>query len=296
MNSYEILNIENDCSQDEIKRAYRKMSMKFHPDKNPGDDTATAKFQEITRAYNEIENVEKRRQYDANAKGYGTSAMNFNLNDEDFMNFMRHTMNTMNGADNPSKFSRYTHQQAQSPLFKALQKPQPIVKKLSISLDLAFQGGSIPLNVERWQVVNGEKTVETENIYIDIPQGIDNNEMLVVRERGNIIDNNKGDIKIFVLIENNTHFKRDGLDLIYEKVITLKEALCGFTFDIKYINGKSLKMHNKSGSIIRPGFKKMVEKLGFKRGAHVGNLIIIFDIRFPEMLTQDQIDGIRTII
>ena len=296
MNSYEILNIDNNCPHDEIKRAYRKMSMKFHPDKNPGDETATAKFQEITRAYNEIETVEKRRQYDATTKGYGTSAMNFNMNDEDFINFMRHTMNTMNGVDNPSKFSRYTHQQAQSPLFKALQKPQPIVKKLSISLDLAFLGGSIPLNIERWQVVNGEKTVETENIYIDIPQGIDNNEMLVVKEKGNIIDNEKGDIKIFVLVENSSHFKRDGLDLIYEKVITLKEALCGFTFDIKYINGKSLKIHNKSGSIIRPGFKKMVEKLGFKRGSHAGNLIIIFDIKFPEVLTQDQIDGIRTII
>ncbi len=292
MSPYDVLRVNRNCSQEDIKKSYRKLSMKFHPDKNRGDETATAKFQEITQAYSEIETPEKRKKYDNTSSGK-QSGMNVNMTETDFMNFMQQTMHSMHGKN---IFQQFTHQQAQSPLFKSLQKPQPIVKKLTITMELAFQGGSIPLTVERWQALNGEKTTETENIYIDIPCGIDNNEMLILREKGNIIDNNKGDIKIFVVIENNTEFRRDGLDLIYEKEISLKDALCGFSFDIKYINGKNLKMNNKEGSIITPKFKKMVEKLGFKRGEHVGNLIIIFNVKFPVNLSSEQIKTIKQIL
>lgn len=291
MDPYDILGISHDCSQDDIKRSYRKLSMKFHPDKNPGDETATAKFQEITQAYSEIENVEKRRKYD-NKRNMHISS-DGNMSEADFMNFMQNTMRSMH---NNTMFQQFTHQQAQSPLFKSLQKPQPIIKKLTITMELAFQGGSIPLTVERWQAIDGEKTNETENIYVDIPRGVDNNEMLIVREKGNVLNNIKGDIKIFVVIDNQTEFKRDGLNLIYEKEISLKDALCGFSFDIKYINGKNLKINNKSGSIIMPHFKKMVGNLGFKRGEHTGNLIVIFDVKFPSALTSEQIDAIKEIL
>ena len=291
MSPYDVLGIAHNCSQEDIKKSYRKLSMKFHPDKNPGDENATAKFQEITQAYSEIDTPEKRQKY--HDKQSSPMHASGNMSEADFMSFMQNTMRSMQGNN---VFQHFTHQQAQSPLFKSLQKPQPIVKKLTITMDLAFQGGSIPLTVERWQSVNKEKTNETENIYVDIPRGVDNNEMLIIREKGNIIDNIKGDIKIFVVIENQTEFKREGLNLIYEKEITLKDALCGFSFDIKYINGKNLKINNKAGSIITPRFKKMVENLGFKRGEHTGNLIVVFDIKFPSSLTPDQISAIKEIL
>lgn len=297
MDAYAILNVDRKCSQDEIKKAYRKLSMKFHPDKNGGDASATSKFQEITHAYSEIDCPEKRQQYDN--KGHSTS---INMNEANFMNFMQHTMGPMGpmGPNNPQMFNPQMfanmHEQAKSPLFKALQKPQPIVKKLTITLELAFQGGSIPLDITRWQVINGEKTTEVENIYVDVPPGIDNNEMLIIREKGNILNHHKGDVKIFILIEPSSSFKRNGLDLIYEKEISLKEALCGFNFNIKYINGKMLKMNNNAGSIIHPTFQKMVGNLGFKRGEHVGNLIIIFNVKFPSALTSEQIDAIGKIL
>ena len=295
MTPYEILGVDRNSTQEDIKKSYRKLSMRFHPDKNPSDESATAKFQEITRAYSEIETPEKRREYD-NKTSKMPRGMNVNMNENDFMEFMHQTMRSMHSMNGPDAFRNFTHQQAQSPLFKALQKPQPIVKKLTITMELAFQGGSIPLTVERWQSMNGEKTNETENIYVDIPRGVDNNEMLIIRDKGNIIDNNKGDIKIFVNIENTTQFKRDGLDLIYEKQISLKDALCGFMFDIRYINGKNLKMNNKEGSIITPRFKKMVENLGFRRGEHVGNLVVIFDVKFPSSLSSEQIQTIKQIL
>ena len=65
MNPYETLGVARECSQDDIKKAYRKLSMKYHPDKNLGDESATSKFQEITRAYGEIGTAEKRGQFNA---------------------------------------------------------------------------------------------------------------------------------------------------------------------------------------------------------------------------------------
>ena len=138
---------------------------------------------------------------------------------------------------------------------------------------------------------------EKETIYIDIPQGIDENEMIILRDRGNVIsDQVKGDIKINILIQNNTAFKRSGLDLILDKTITLKEALCGFSFEINYINGKSYTLNNNKGNLIPPGYKKMYPNMGLTRGDHKGSMIIHFNLQFPEKLTDEQIKGIEAIL
>ena len=122
---------------------------------------------------------------------------------------------------------------------QALQKPTPIVKHLDINMEQVLNGANIPLEIERWILENGVKVFEKETFYVAIPQGIDEGELLIIRDKGNIInDNVKGDIKIFIKIINDTIFKRSGLDLILEKNITLKESLCGFSFEIKYINAK----------------------------------------------------------
>ena len=107
---------------------------------------------------------------------------------------------------------------------------------------------------------------------------------------GNIINEEvKGDIKIFVKISNETNFKREGLDLILEKNISLKEALCGFSFEIKYINGKSYTLNNNKGNIIPPEYKKIYPNMGLTRGEHKGRMIIHFHINFPESLNDEQI-------
>jgi DnaJ family protein A protein 2 len=111
-----------------------------------------------------------------------------------------------------------------------------------------------------------------------------------------INENVKGDIKIFVKIANETLFKRIGLDLILEKKITLKEALCGFSFEIKYINGKSYTLNNNKGNIIPPDYKKFYPNMGLTRGEHKGKMIIHFQLDFPETLTEDQINKIAEIL
>ena len=153
------------------------------------------------------------------------------------------------------------------------------------------------MEIERWILENGTKVFEKETIYIDIPQGIDDNEMIILRDRGNIIsDQCKGDIKVKILVQNNTAFKRSGLDLILDKTISLKDALCGFTFEINYLNGKNYTLNNSKGSIVQPEYKKLYTGMGLKRGEHKGNMIINFHIEFPEKLTEEQIDKLSKIL
>ena len=71
--------------------------------------------------------------------------------------------------------------------------------------------------------------------------------------------------------------ERNGLDIIYNKRVTLKEALCGFTFELNHINGKSYKITNGNGNTITPNYKKLLPNMGFKRDNHNGNFIIIFE-------------------
>jgi DnaJ-class molecular chaperone len=177
---------------------------------------------------------------------------------------------------------------------QAMQKPSPIVKNVMVNIEQILTGTTIPIDIERWIVENGNKVFEKETLYVVIPQGIDDNEIIIVRDKGNFVNENcKGDVKIFVKITNNTDFKRSGLDLILEKEISLKEALCGFSFEIKYINGKTYTLNNSIGNIIQSEHQKIIQGLGLKRENHVGNLIVVLRVKFPEKLSEDQIEKLK---
>ena len=176
------------------------------------------------------------------------------------------------------------------------QKPTPIVKHIVVPIDKIFTGTTMPIDIERWIIQDGNKIFENETIYLTIPKGIDEGEILVLHDKGNISsDNYKGDIKIFIKIENNTEFKRNGLDLIYEKTISIKEALCGFSFELKYITGKMYTINNHSGNIISYGYNKIIPNMGFSRDQHTGNLIIIFNVKLPDKLTDEVMEQLKQI-
>ena len=178
-----------------------------------------------------------------------------------------------------------------------MNKPVPIIKRISITLEQSYNGDKYPLDIERWIMEENIKKTEKETIYIDIPQGSDNNEIIILRNQGNIInENNKGDIKIFITVTNNTIFTRNGLELIINKTISLKEALCGFTFEIQHLNKKKFKINNEKGNIITPSYKKVIQNLGMKRQNHTGNMTINFNIDFPKSLTEKQVNSLINIL
>ena len=292
-NHYETLGVSKDASQDEIKKKYRKLSLQHHPDRGGNEET----FKKLSEAYEQIGDPENRQRYDMEQNnpflGGGGGGMPFG-ND--------HLFNMMFGGMPPGFPGGPGGPNIQIfrngvPVNNPLQRATPIIKNIEITLEQAYNGCNLPIEIERWIIVDDKKQVEKETIYIDVPKGIDENEIIIIKDKGNVIsETNKGEIKVFIKINNNTDFIRHGLDLLFTREITLKEALCGFSFDMKYFNGKTFKINNSAGTVIQPNYKKMIPNMGLERNMHKGNLIIEFTIKFPETLTKEQSDKLSEIL
>ena len=299
---YDALGVKETASSSEIKNAYRRLSMEYHPDRPNGDEE---KFKKIGEAYETLGDSEKRRMYDINRNNpFMQGGM---PNEADLLNMLfggiggAGGMGPMGGfagmagfpmgmqAGGPQPTVHIFRGGQRMPINTVLQKPVPIVQKISITLAQAYSGCTVPIEIERWVLqTNQTKVIESEKIYVEIPRGIDTNEIIVVKGKGNIInDNNKGDIKVFVKIQNNSEFRRSGLDLIYTKKITLKEALIGFKFDIPFINGKTYTI-TSGGKVIKPNYEDINVNMGMQRGNASGNLVIRFVVKFPSSLTEEQ--------
>jgi len=183
-------------------------------------------------------------------------------------------------------------------IFQQMNKPPPIMKNIQITLEQSFNGDSIEIQIEKQAINNGIPISEIEPLIITIPKGIDDGEVVILRDQGHMGHHGqRGDIKIIFKVSNDTIFKRQGLDLIYQKKITLKESLCGFSFEIKHLNGKMLSMNNTTNnSIIKPYYKKVVNNMGILKENQTGNLIIEFLVDFPDSLTREQIDVLSSIL
>ena len=321
---YKVLGIDEKASKDEIKKSYRSLQMKFHPDRNNSSQDAIIMTQKLNEAYETLGDDEKRQEYDATRNNpFLRGGSNVDVQMDDIINMMfgglhsmpmgmgsmqmpmggmqmggLHSMQMggmqMGGLPPGTKIHFF---QGGNPMnFQQLQKPQSINKNITIKLSQVLTGATIPLEIERWLMENGMKLFETETIYVTVPKGVDDGEMVLLKDKGNVINENcKGDIKIFVKIENDSIFRRAGLDLVLEKKITLKEALCGFSFEINYINGKSYTLNNNVGNIIPHGFKKVLPNMGLERDQHKGNLVVEFNVQFPEKLSEPIITSLKNI-
>ena len=311
---YNILGVPETASKDDIKKAYRSLSLKLHPDRNPNNLEAVSKFQKINEAYETLGDEEKKAEYDMMNKnpflrmashGGGTQNMGMPFQDMDdiFSALFGGALGSMPFGGPGMSFGGPNGPKIQ--IFRGgvgvphmnMQKPTPIMKTVTINMEQVLMGGTIPVDIERWIVESGNKVFENETIYVNIPKGIDDNEIILLREKGNILNEDiKGDLKIFIKIENTTQFERKGLDLLINKSISLKDALCGFNFELKYINGKVYTLNNNSGSIIPPEYVKVIPNMGLTREGHTGNLLIHFRIEFPEKLSEEKINALREIL
>jgi DnaJ-class molecular chaperone len=320
-NFYKILELPENASVDDAKKSFRRLSMIYHPDKNKNNPDATAKFQKISEAYETLGDHDKKKEYDMMRNNPFIKMMNVNSGDK-FQHPMEDILTNLFGFGGIpfAHMQSFGHEQNNSPFSgnirifhngvpinpqgfpqgfhqsKSMQKPEPIIKNVVVSIDKILTGTVTPVDIERWIIHDGHKIFENETVYVTVPKGIDEGELIVLKDKGNVLKEDcKGDIKIFIKIENNTEFKRSGIDLIYEKIISLKEALCGFSFELKYITGKIYTINNNSGNIINNGYKKIIPNMGFSRDNHTGNLIIIFNIKFPHKLTDETLEKLKKI-
>lgn len=302
-NLYNVLELNDNATQEEIKKSYRRLSLLFHPDRNNNSPESTVRFQKISSAYETLSDEEKRKNYDIQLKGtsQSTNFQNFfnqpnkEFDATDILNFFSNNFFNNSASVNGVKLGNNIFNMDN--LKQKLAKPTPIIKTETITLSKAYTGYNMPIEITRWIVENEMKREETETIYIPVPPGVDNNEIIIIRDKGNILsENNIGDIKIFIKIINDTEFTRNGLDIIYNKTIGLKEALCGFSFDINYLDGRVFKLNHNNGNIITHNYNKVLKGMGMKRDEHIGNLTINFNVTFPDKLTEAQIEALKHIL
>ncbi len=215
---YSILGVEQNASQEEIKRAYRKLSLELHPDRNKGDIQKEEQYKKITSAYNTLSNPNERAQYDTNI-----TFNKLNLNDSIFMNMLFNPIDIQsvlselkNTNFNSNKFNNKNipidifSNLGKSSLFSQGinnfefdSKPKNINLTINISLLDAYKGCKKPINIKRWIYENNKEIEQEETIYVDIPRGIDNNEIITIKEKGNRLSyNNKGNIEVKIIINN----------------------------------------------------------------------------------------------
>ncbi len=308
---YSILGVQQNASQEEIKRAYRKLSLDLHPDRNKGDIEKEDRYKKITSAYNTLSDVNQREQYDSsimfNKLNIPDSVfMNMLFNPIDIenvlselknSNFSNHRLNKNIPIDIFSNLGKCSLFNQGINNFEFDSKPKNINITINLSLLDAYKGCKKPVNIKRWIYENNKETEQQETIYVDIPKGIDNNEIITIKDKGNRLSyNNKGDIEVKIIIDNKTDFERNGIDLIYKKNISLKESLCGFSFDLYYIDGREFKINNEAGNIIPPDFRKTISNFGMSRDNSIGDLIIIFDVTYPKTISEKQIKELSNIL
>jgi len=312
---YATLGVSKNANESEIKRAYRALSLKYHPDRNNTNE-AESKIREINEAYDVLGDSSKRKHYDME-KQMGGNLFDFQntgvpppMNDLFEMLFK---MPTMSGGDMPEihvfqdnipGLGRFKNPMAnpfmqfQRNVSTTPQTPTSIQISLPITYTQAFQGSSLPIEIQRELYIGDMKIHEEETIYITVPPGIDENEIITVSGKGNVNSSNiKGDVKITIKLIDDPVFTRKGLDLIFKKTISLKESLCGFSIDINHLNGKVLSLNNQTNrAVVSPQFRKTVPNLGFERGPSKGSLIIEFDVKFPDRLSEEQIQVLDRVL
>ena len=253
---YALLGVNKNASADDVKKAYRRLARKYHPDLNPGDKTAEAKFKEITEANEVLSDPDKRSQYDRfgqywkqpdqprpNTRPPTTPGTNppgdFNTVDfgqyNNFDDFVNELLGRFNNPSNPSPAgAKTTASKNVADNFSANPSTSGAGnlggdREATISLSLA----------EAYQGVQKSFNLGTETIKVRIPGGAKAGSRIRVRGKGNVNTYNKqrGDLYLTVELQPHPFFRLDGEQLICEVPVTPDEAVLGAQIEIPTPDG-----------------------------------------------------------
>jgi curved DNA-binding protein len=296
---YKILGVDNNATQDDIKRAYRKLAMKYHPDRNPGDKSAEEKFKEITEANEVLSDPEKRKKYDmlgANWKNYQHTGRGF---DDFFSQYGGARRSKSNGSSsfefstdfsdlfgNLGGFSDFFESffggrssKSDSGFTSSRTKSSSIDVEadLNISLEDAFNGTERQINVD------GKK------IKIKINPGIKDGQKLRLKGlgRSRVSGGIKGDLYLNIHILKHPFYEIKDDDLYFNLDIDLFTAVLGGKETIKTLDGKKINITipegTESGKILRLKNLGMMNENGSR-----GDLFIKIHVTIPKYLSDEE--------
>jgi curved DNA-binding protein len=287
---YKTLGVSKNASAEDIKKAYRKLARKLHPDLNPNDKEAHKKFQQINEANEVLSDPEKRKKYDQ----YGEHWKHADQYEQAKQQQGHQTFG--GGGFGGDPFGQYTYSSdddsAFSDFFESLfggagkrrsqakYRGQDYSAELHLSLTDAFKTHKQTL------------TINGKNVRITIPAGVENGQIIRLKGYGSPGTNGgpDGDLLITFVINNNTAYRRDGKDLFKTEDIDLYTALLGGEKTIDTLDGKiKLKVNPETQSGTRIRLKGKGFPVYKKEGEH-GDLYITWNVKLPTGLTQKQKD------
>src|ERR1035437_9862283 len=292
---YKILGVEKNASQDDIKKAFRKVAHEHHPDKKSGNE---AKFKEANEAYSVLSDAQKRQQYDtfgstgpggsgfngAGADGFGGQG---GFGGFDFSQFTR--QGGFGGQGGNSQSFEFDLGDIFGEFFGGGNGGRRRARKganITVDAELSFKDSIFGL--EREISVNGEKPV------VKIPAGIENGQGLRVAEKGEVGEAGRGDLIVRVWVKDQTNFRKEGVNLIMELSIKLTMALAGGTLTLETLDGAielKIPAGTSHGEILRVRGKGVPYESG--RGvfggasqSKRGDLLIVTHVDMPKKLSK----------
>lgn len=266
---YEVLGISKNATEDEIKKAYRKLARDYHPDRNPGDKKAETKFKEIQDAFDILHDKDKRAKYDqfgfvdpsagfggARGPGGGFHGGTGSINMEDLASMFG---GNAGGFDFGTMFGKKNKGRR-----KPFNQPQDSHFEVEVPLEKVVNGGKISL------AVNGT------NIEVNIPAGIKDGGKIRLAGQGQ----DGGNLYLTIKCANHSYFSREGENLVVEVPISVSEALLGTKIDVPILDGSKLTV--KIPSCTSSGARLRIKGKGIAQG----DLFIQLKIVVPSSLDE----------
>ncbi|MGD8513610.1 MAG: DnaJ C-terminal domain-containing protein [Deltaproteobacteria bacterium] len=292
---YKILGVDKNASEKDIKQAYRKMAMKYHPDRTQGDKSAEEMFKKISEAYAVLSDKEKREQYDTfGASGFrqrytqedifrgfnfGDIFREFGFGDSQFANIF------MGGAGRGRKFS-FGHGADPFSAYTSTQRApvrgSDLVYELPLTLEDVLQGTSKTIALEQ----GGQH----KKVNVNIPKGMVTGKKLRLAGKGQpgALGGPPGDLYIQAKVLEHPVFGRVGYDLYIDREVRLSDALLGTQIQIPTLDGKDLKLRIPAGT--QHNAKMRLKGFGLpeiKKG-HRGDLYARILVKVPKRLNKKQ--------
>lgn len=279
---YKTLGVQKGVTDAELKKTYRKLARKYHPDSNPGDTAAEAKFKEISEAYSVLSDPEQRREYDElRAMGSGARFTAGGSGSEGFEDvFSRFSRGGGGSPDFDDIFSMFNSQGGRRGGFGGFGGPQKgadVRARTTIDFLDAAKGETISLKGE-----------DGKPFKVKIPAGVADGQKIRLRGRGRPSPNGgaPGDIVVEVAVRPHRVFSRDGKNLRLTVPVTFTEAVLGTTIEVPTLEGTTVKLRvapgTPSGRVLR------VKGRGIQTSKGTGDLLAEVEVAVPERLTDEQ--------
>ncbi|GIZ09413.1 DnaJ C-terminal domain-containing protein [Flavobacterium sp. UMI-01] len=283
---YKILEVDKNATEAEIKKAYRKLARKYHPDLNPNDKEAERKFKEINEANEVLGNPNNRKKYDQYGENWQHSE-EFEKYQQQQKQQQTHQAGSYGDFQSGNQdFSDFFESVFGNQFSSRQQGRQAAFKGQDFNAELQLNLHDVYKTHKRTLTVNGK------NIRLTIPAGVEDGQVIKISGHGGdgYKGGPKGDLYITFQITNNTTFKRDKENLLHTIDLDLYTAVLGGEITIPTFDGKAkikVTPGTQNGTQIKlkgKGFPK------YKKEGAFGDLIITYHIIIPKNLTQKQIE------